>query len=100
MSYSVELGEQVARKIAGWNLPSHLQAEILKGLDQLALSPNRLLIRVGPPEDSLQYDLVVREPGDPPRDHLFVFTVRYAADEETLLVTNCDRLVIDRPDLA
>jgi hypothetical protein len=89
----------VAREIDGWNLPSHLQAEILKGMDQLALSPNRLLIRVGPPEDSLQYDLVVREPCDPPRDHLFTFTVRYAADEEMLLVTNCDRLVIDRPDL-
>jgi hypothetical protein len=55
---------------------------------------------VGPPEDSLQYDLAVRGPGDPPRDKLVVFTASYAADEETLLVPNGDRLVIDRPDLA
>jgi hypothetical protein len=44
------------------------------------------LIRVGPPDDVLQYDLIVNEPLVPPGDHLFVFTVLYATDEEFLLV--------------
>jgi hypothetical protein len=35
-------------------------------------------------------DLFIREPTAPPRDHLFVFTVRYATDEEHLLVAACD----------
>jgi hypothetical protein len=64
--------------------------EILKGLDTLAANPNRHLIRVGPPHDVLQYDVIVCEPAVPPRDHLFVFTVRYATDEERLLVVDCE----------
>jgi hypothetical protein len=55
-------------------------------LDRLGSNPNRHLIRVGPPDDVLQYDLIVNEPLVPPRDHLFVFTVLYATDEEFLLV--------------
>jgi hypothetical protein len=90
MSYVVELTRAAARKIHGWNPSSHLYREILKGLDQLADNPNRHLIRVGPPHDVLQYDLIVREPVDPPRDHLFVSTVLYATDEERLLVVECD----------
>jgi hypothetical protein len=96
MSYAVELTRAAARKIQGWNLSSHLHREILKGLDQLADDPNRHLIRVGPPHDVLQYDLIVREPLNPPRDHLFVFTVVYATDEERLLVVECDHDYEDR----
>jgi hypothetical protein len=84
--------------IVGSNLSSHLHREILNGLDVLAISPNRHLIRVGPPHDVLQYDLFVREPVAPPRDHLFVFTVRYATDEERLLVVDCDHYFEERPE--
>lgn len=75
-----------------------MHREILKGLDQLAGNPRRPLVRVGPPHDVLQYDLIVREPADPPRDHLFVFTVRYATDEERLLVVDCDHEFEERPE--
>jgi hypothetical protein len=68
MSYAVELTSPVAAKIAGWSLSRLLHSEILKGLDRLTSNPSRSLIRVGPPHDVLQYDLVVREPGNPPRD--------------------------------
>jgi hypothetical protein len=88
MRYAVELKSGTAQKIVGWNLSSHLQREILNGLDALAINPSRLLIRVRAPYDVLQYDLTVREPTAPPRDHLFTFTVRYATDEERLLVVD------------
>ena len=52
MSYAVELAGPAARKIAGWNLSSHLQAEILKQLDELGVSPIRHL-------EHLQAPLVV-----------------------------------------
>jgi hypothetical protein len=41
---------------------------------------------------------VVREPALPLRDHLFVFTVRYATDEERLLVVDCDHEFEERPE--
>jgi hypothetical protein len=70
----------------------------LKGLDALGASPNRQLIRVEPPHDVLQYDLFVREPSAPSRDLPFVFTVRYATDEERLLVVDCDHSFEERPE--
>jgi hypothetical protein len=81
---------ETVQRIDGWHLSSLLLREILNGLDTLGTDPNRKLIRVKPPHDVLQYDLVVCEPGDPPRDHLFTFTVRYATDEERLLVVDCE----------
>ena len=89
MRYAVELTKGVVQKIVGWNLSSHLQSEILKGLDRLSVNPRQSLIRVGPPYDVLQYDLAIREPGNPPRDYLFVFTVFYSTDEETLVIPDC-----------
>jgi len=62
----------------------------LKGIDRLTSNPSQYLIRIGPPHDVLQYDLVVREPGNPPCDYLFAFTVFYATDEETLVIKDCE----------
>ncbi len=90
MSYSVTLSDESRKKIVGWKLSGHLIREILDGLDRLGDNPSRHLIRIVAPHDVLQYDLVVREPGDPPRDHLFIFTVLYATDEERLIVVACD----------
>jgi hypothetical protein len=92
MSYSVNLTDPVIRKFNGWRLSSHEFREILKGLDVLSSEPRRRLIRVGPPYDELQYDVIVAGVGSPPRDILYSFTVRYGADEETLFVVDCDRL--------
>ncbi len=97
MSYAVAVADPVVRTFVGWNLSSHLQREVLKGLDELAANPTRNLIRVAPPTDALQYDLLIHEPGGPGRDHLFTFTVRYEADEETLHVVECSHYFEDRP---
>jgi len=97
MSYSVKLTDDVVRKLSGWHLSSHEIREILKGLDALASNPTRQLIRVGPPDDTLQFDLIVTGEGPPRRDVLYTFTVRYGADEETLFVVECELLAEDRP---
>src|SRR4051812_30764173 len=98
MSYSVKLNDESSREISGWSLSSHVIREILKGLDVLGSNPNRHLVRIGPPVDALQYDLIVRESGDPILDHLFVFTVFHDSDEETLHAVHCDHHVEPRLD--
>jgi hypothetical protein len=96
MSYSVELKQKVAEKISGWGPSSHVIGAILRGLDRLALHPNQQLIRVGPPHDKLQFDLPVLDPATPDYEYLYAFTVLYGADEESLIVVDCERLVEDR----
>jgi len=99
MSYSVRLTDELVRKLDGWRLSSHEIREILKGLDDLASNPARQLIRVGPPHDALQFDLIVTDSGASRRDVLYTFTVRYGADEETLFVVECELLAEDHPPL-
>jgi hypothetical protein len=65
----------------------------LKGLDSLGEHPSRHLVRIGPPYDVLQFDVIVREANLP--GVLYTFTVKYAADEETLVVVDCDRMIED-----
>jgi hypothetical protein len=95
MSYSARLNDESRRKIGGWKLSSHVIREILDGLDRLALNPPRHLIRIGPPDDTLQFDVAARDPGPPALDYLISLSVRYHADEETLLIYDCDYLVLD-----
>jgi hypothetical protein len=95
MNYSVKLTDNVVRKLHGLQLSSREIREILKGLDALAANPSGLLIRVGPPSDALQFDLIVNDAGPPRRDVLYAFTVRYGADEETLFVVECELLAED-----
>jgi hypothetical protein len=98
MSYSVELADPVVKRIANWNLSSHLQREILKGLDELGSSPIRHLVRVPEPADTLEYELCVRDPDDPGGGFLFLFSAVYHADEETLLIYDCDFLRVEPDD--
>jgi hypothetical protein len=93
MSYSVRLNDETTRKISRWRLSSHVIRELLKGLDRLGRHPE-CLVRIGPPHDVLQFDVGVREPGSPPRDLLFAFSVKYHADEETLIVYDCEFLLV------
>jgi hypothetical protein len=96
MSYSVKVDEAVRRKIAEWRLPRSALQAILKRLAELKTLPSRNLIRVESSAHALQSDLVVHDPGPPPRDRLIVLSVRYGVDEETLYIVDCDRLVEDR----
>ena len=59
MSYKVKLTDEVVKKLSGWRLSSYEVREIRKGLDALSSHPKHLLIRVGPPYDALQYDLII-----------------------------------------
>ena len=97
MSYSVKLTDELVRKLDRWRLSSHEIREILKGLDALASNPTRQLIRVGPPDDTLQFDLIVTDVGAVRRDVLYTFTVRYSVDEESLFVVECERLAEECP---
>ena len=98
MSYSVRLKPEVARAINGLSLPPAAIRELLGAIDDLGRSPTRSLIRVGPPADSLQYDVVIIEDGPERRGHYFAFTVLYDADEETLHVVNLEYLFEDDPE--
>ena len=93
MSYSVKLTEDVITKLDEWQLSNQEMQEVRKGLRTLSSHPWRRLIRVGPPYDALQYDLVVTDAGAPRRDVLYSFTIRYGADEETLFVVDCELIV-------
>ena len=68
MSYSVKLTEEVVIKLNGYRLSKREVREIRQGLNALTTNPRLLLIRVGPPHDKLQYDLVVTDAGAPRRD--------------------------------
>jgi hypothetical protein len=61
----------------------------------LAEKPTKYLDRISEPIDDLQYSFTVLAEGSPPRDYLFVFSVRYRADEETLVISDCDYLDIE-----
>ena len=100
MSYKVKLTDEVTRKLSGWRLSSYEVREVRKGLNALSSHPKLLLLRVGPPYDALQYDLIVTGAGPPHRDALYSFTVRYGADEQTLFVVDCELILEQRPPLS
>ncbi len=94
MSYSVKLTEEVVAKLNSYRLSKREVREIRQGLHALTTNPKTASsIRVGPPHDKLQYDLVVTDAGSTARDALYSFTVRYGADEETLFVVDCELIV-------
>jgi hypothetical protein len=67
--------------------------EVLEHLyEDLAEHPHQVLVRVREPELILLYSFTVQAEGDPPHDYIFEFQVRYGADEETLVVTDCNYL--------
>jgi hypothetical protein len=91
MSFFIKLSEEVERRISAWNLSSRLINEILEQLyEQLAENPTRHLVRVPAPADLLLFIFEVRAEGDPPMDFIFEFAVKYHADEQTLVIHDCD----------
>lgn len=98
MSYFVQLDEAARRKLVGWKLPHAVMRALLDRIDELSHGPpSRHLIRVEASTHTMQCDLTVQDPGPPPKDYFIVLFVRYATDEETLLIVDCERLVEDRP---
>jgi hypothetical protein len=96
MSFAVVLTELVRRRIGKWKLSGRLQSELLERIyEELASSPIRYLRRLEAPADVLDYSFIVESEGDPPYDYLFTFSVLYAADEETIIVWDCDYLSIN-----
>src|SRR5438552_18545905 len=98
MSYAVHVPEPVRRQIEAWNLSAYLRYEIYRRLDEeLAASPTQHLVRVHGMADTLQYSFITHDQTDPAlRDHLFLLSVRYGSDEETLVVHDCHHLCVEQ----
>jgi hypothetical protein len=70
--------------------------EVLEHLDEdLAENPSLRLEMIPDENESPRYLFSVRGEGDPPRDYLFEFEVVYHSDEQTLIIRDCDYLVLD-----
>jgi hypothetical protein len=70
--------------------------EILERLyEELAENPWGHLVRLPEPRDPLLYSFIVRAEGNPPRDYNFEFLVRLHADEDTLIICDCDFLPLE-----
>ncbi len=94
-SFAIDRIKSVRAKIDGWKLDGRLQIEILERLyEELAERPTAHLRRLPPPADIREYQFCLYGIGDPAKDHLFVFTVVDAADEQTLIIKDCSHLSI------
>ena len=83
-------------KIASWSLPPRLIYEVLEHLyEELAERSRHHLVRISKPDIRLVYNFTVRTEGDPPREYLFEFSVRYHSDEATLIIWECDYLSLE-----
>src|ERR1700737_1265174 len=96
MSFYIRLDEERTAKISSWRLTSRLMNEILEHLyEELAENPWGHLVRLPEPRAPYLYNFIVRAEGDPPRDYLFDFLVRIHADEDTLIICDCDFLPLE-----
>jgi hypothetical protein len=96
MSFSIELMRETEATVASWGLPPRLIHEVLEHLsEERAERPRYHLKRISKPDIRLLYMFTVRAEGDPPRDDLFEFSVRYHADEETLIIWDCDYFSVE-----
>ncbi len=90
MRYEVKFADAAREKLAALGLSAELLYYIDCHLhDELAESPTSHLQRVRGEADCLQYSFCE---SDRAGDHLFVFTVVYGRDEETLIVVDCEYL--------
>jgi hypothetical protein len=96
MSFSIRLDDVSKAKIKSWSLSPRLIHEVLEHLyEELAERPRHHLVRISKPDVRLIYDFTVRVEGDPPRDYLFEFSVRYHSNEATLIIWDCDYLSLE-----
>jgi len=90
MRYEIQITNSVREKLAGLNLSPQLLYYIDGHLhDELAELPTRHLQRVRGAADCLQYSFCE---SDRAGDYLFVFTVVYSRDEETLIIMDLEYL--------
>jgi hypothetical protein len=90
MRFEVQFAEAAREKLATLKLSAELLYYIDSHLhDELAESPTTHLQRVRCQADCLQYSFCQ---SDRSGDHLFVFTIVYGRDEETLIIVDCEYL--------
>jgi hypothetical protein len=92
MSFSVSLADEVARRLAAWNLKKQAMRAILDGFDRLGQNPSLLRRATSGDNPAMEFDLIVPDEDDPYQDAYYVFGIKYATDEETLMVVGCQRL--------
>src|SRR5258707_975026 len=87
MSFRVRLPLPVRRQIASWHLPDPLLVDIyLRLQSDLTERPAERMERTTHPFDGMTYTFVLMDQSNRTYGYTFAFHIRYAADEETLIV--------------
>jgi hypothetical protein len=90
MRYEILFADAARDQLAALSLSAELLYYIDGRLhDELAEAPTSHLVRVRGEADCLQYSFCE---SDARGDHLFVFTVVYGRDEQTLIIVDCEYL--------
>jgi hypothetical protein len=90
MRYCTVTTIPVREKIAKWALSPSVYKKLLDAIDNLGENWRECLERVECEEDAMRFPVLIYREGDPPMDYLFDFSVLYHADEETLVIHDCD----------
>ncbi len=97
MPYRLRPHPGLFREIAqSWGLSDFVFTERHIRLEALRDDPKARLERVTEPLDGMAYRFFFSDPEVPGRDHLFSFSVRYLADEETILLLAAEHITRDR----
>jgi hypothetical protein len=94
MRYFPETTTPVREKIASWALSASVIKKLLDAIDELGKHPQEHLERLDVEENVLRFAVSMPREGNPPMDYLFDFSVLYDADEETLVIHDCDYLML------
>ncbi len=87
MSFRLRLPLPVRRRIAGWHLPDEMTVDIYLRLEaDLSERPAERMERTAHPFDGMTYTLKLIDQSNRTYGYAFAFHIKYATDEETLLV--------------
>ena len=86
MSFNVVWRSAARDKVATFRLPDQVLVEVYLRAEDLADRPAERLVRIRKPFDGLAYYFSVVDPGNRLAEYHFVLFVRYAADEQTILI--------------
>jgi hypothetical protein len=87
MSFRVQLKPSANKKIISWQLPDPVLVDVHLRIQDLGTNPH-WLVRVAAPFDGMVFPLMLIDPDNRFCEHAFFFHVRYAQDEECLLIVN------------
>lgn len=86
MSFSVEIGRHVSRRINAWGLSDSVLVEVYLRLQSLSDDAAGKLQRVRTPFDGMVFGFSLVDPENRLLEHAFVFHVEYSQDETSIRV--------------